>query len=280
MTQKRVALVNQTMLRIICLSNMFTNLRDLNNTSTCPICMEYLTDPVTLACGHNFCRDCIVKYCDTWEPMQVGDLECPVCKAQIQRGSFRPNWQLANIVEKIKLLPPNKGGKDLINFQDTNVTLDPDTAHPRLILSEDRKSVRYGAKLQDLPDNPERFSDMPCVLGCEGFTAGRHFWEVTMESGEWWALGVARKSVRRKGNLTFFWSRLYFAFTSPDSSPLSLSEEPKRIRVTLDYEVGRVSFSDADSGAELHTFSGASFSRETLLPFFYLGGNETHLSIS
>ncbi|CAI5768249.1 tripartite motif-containing protein 10-like isoform X1 [Podarcis lilfordi] len=86
---------------------------DVGEEATCPICMEYLTDPVTLDCGHNFCQDCIVKYCDTWEPMQVGDLECPVCKARMQRGSFRSNWQLANIVEKIKFISPNKGGKDL-----------------------------------------------------------------------------------------------------------------------------------------------------------------------
>ncbi|XP_077779208.1 zinc finger protein RFP-like [Podarcis muralis] len=172
-----------------------------------------------------------------------------------------------------------------------NVTLDPDTAHPQLILSEDQKSLRWGDKPQALPDNPERFSYRHCVLGREGFTAGRHFWEVTVESGKEWALGVARKSVRRKGIIYLRpeegiwavekWREKYWACISPVSSPLSLFWEPRRIRVTLDYEGGRVSFSDADSGAELYTFSGASFSAETLLPFFHLEGNyKTHLSIS
>ncbi|XP_053235231.1 tripartite motif-containing protein 10-like isoform X3 [Podarcis raffonei] len=468
---------------------------DVGEEATCPICLGYLTDPVTLDCGHNFCRDCIVKYFDTWEPMQVGDLECPVCKARMQRGNFRPNWQLANIVEKIKLLPPNKEEKDLCKkhkeklhlfckedeelvcwvcerspehkshtvvlkeeaaqeyktlicdrlehlkrerekilpyeanigeesnsllklteterqntlerfkqlhqflekqekhllneieemekeitrrreeqlarlsdelsslersiremeeksqqpasellqdirrtlqrcerrgtsgnpltfplelkreiskfraanpflyvgmekikdallsglLQKANVTLDPDTAHPCLILSEDQKSVRREYKDEALPDNPERFSDRPCVLGCEGFTAGSHFWEVTVgNEGEWWAVGVARKSVERKG--FFFlspeegiwvvgkWRYKYKALDSCHSS-LSLSEEPRRIRVTLEYEEERVSFFDATSGTKLYTFSGASFSGETLVPFFFLFGDETHFSV-
>nr|XP_034963771.1 butyrophilin subfamily 1 member A1-like isoform X2 [Zootoca vivipara] len=175
-------------------------------------------------------------------------------------------------------------------IQKANVTLDPDTAHPWLILSEDQKSLKRGDKEQILPNNPERFNYWPCVLGREGFTAGRHFWEVSVESGEEWDVGVARKSVERKGH--FFlrpeegvWAVgkrgvIYWACTSPLSSPLSLREKPRRIRVSLDYEGGRMSFFDADSGAELYTFSGASFSGETLLPFFSLWGNKTHLSIS
>ncbi|XP_034971862.2 zinc finger protein RFP-like [Zootoca vivipara] len=183
--------------------------------------------------------------------------------------------------------------KDVQSFrnpQRANVTLDPDTAHPRLILSKDRKGLRLGYKKQDLPDNPERFSHEICVLGREGFAAGRHFWKVHVGSGERWAVGVARKSVERKGRFPFrpetgIWAvgkkgDEYLAFTSPPSSPLSLSEAPRRIRVTLDYGGGRVSFYDADSGAGLYTFSGASFSGETLLPFFCLWGSENHLSIS
>ncbi|XP_060126752.1 zinc finger protein RFP-like [Zootoca vivipara] len=186
--------------------------------------------------------------------------------------------------------------KDVQSFRNlhrANVTLDPDTAHPILILSEDQKSVRRGDKEQVLPNNLERFNNWSCVLGSEGFTAGRHFWEVNVESGEGWDVGVARKTVRRKGSFSLnpeggIWAvgksaGKYWALTFPDS-PLSLSEDPRRIRVTLDYEGGRVSFSDADSGAELYTFSGASFSGETLLPFFALQGSlrgrKAHLSIS
>ncbi|XP_053106589.1 zinc finger protein RFP-like [Hemicordylus capensis] len=59
-------------------------------------------------------------------------------------------------------------------LQKANVILDPDSAHPWLIMSEDPKSLTCGDIFQDLPENPERFDCWPCVLGCEGFTAGRH----------------------------------------------------------------------------------------------------------
>ncbi|NXA57208.1 TRI39 ligase, partial [Nothocercus julius] len=73
------------------------------------------------------------------------------------------------------------------------VLLDPDTAHPRLVLSQDCRSVRWGETEQDLPDSRKRFERLCCVLGREGFSAGRHCWEVEGEVGDErrWAVGVA-----------------------------------------------------------------------------------------
>ncbi|XP_077778400.1 zinc finger protein RFP-like [Podarcis muralis] len=165
-----------------------------------------------------------------------------------------------------------------LQLRKENVTLDPDTANPSLILSEDRKSVRDGDFEQDLPDNPERFDTHGDVLGCEVFKEGRHFWEVLVEKEEGWGVGVARKSVKRKGVLNFDttegiwglgkWDGGY-KISSPHEDPVP-SEEPERIRVTLNYEGGQVSFYDADTAALLYSFSEASFSGETLQPFFYV----------
>ncbi|CAM4558718.1 E3 ubiquitin-protein ligase TRIM39-like isoform X2 [Lepidochelys kempii] len=160
-----------------------------------------------------------------------------------------------------------------------SVTLDLDTAHPELVLSEDRKGVRRGHKRQLLPDNPERFDAELCVLGCEGFTSGRHFWEVEVGDGGGWAVGVARESVRRKGEFIFrpekgiwavgLWKGRYLVITSP-ATPLSLSWVPRKIWVSLDYTQGQVAFFDADSEAPIFTFPPASFMGERVHPWLWV----------
>ncbi|XP_060095017.1 LOW QUALITY PROTEIN: E3 ubiquitin-protein ligase TRIM7-like [Heteronotia binoei] len=161
--------------------------------------------------------------------------------------------------------------------QKAKVTLDSDTAHLILVLSEDQKSMREGDKAQRLPDNPKRFDRCGIVLGCEEFTGGCHFWEVLVGNEEQWAVGVARRSVRRKGSITFSpeegfwvvrkWSGGFKASVEEGILPLTVTDGVKRIRVCLNYTGGRVAFFDADKASLLYEFSGA-FSGETLLPFF------------
>lgn len=75
---------------------------DMGEEVICPICMEYLTDPVSVDCGHNFCWGCITDYCEKWE--ENGLLKCPICRAHIQKDNFRPNWNLVHRVAEFKFL--------------------------------------------------------------------------------------------------------------------------------------------------------------------------------
>uniref|UniRef100_A0A8C0HGE7 Uncharacterized protein n=1 Tax=Chelonoidis abingdonii TaxID=106734 RepID=A0A8C0HGE7_CHEAB len=401
----------------------------LQKEATCPICQEYFTEPVTLECGHNFCRACISQ---CWEGSDT-DISCPQCRETVQRRNLRPNRQLANMTLKLfceedqtpicivcersrahhahtlvsiqeaaqeykeriqaqlktlrdereklpfhifiqkqtqterqkivsefqqlrkflkeqkrlllaqlekldeeivriqnenvsklskqishlskliselegkcqkgsrelKLLEANekhtrpwamlrgKGGQpkilplphrlrfrlrlssapNALILSPVNVTLDPDTAHPQLVLSEDRKRVRRRDTRQQLPNKPERFDTWGCVLGCEGFTSGRHCWEVEVGDGRYWAVGVARESVRRKRQISLSpeggiwavgrWWGQFWALTSPET-PLPLSRVPSRMRVCLDCDRGQVTFIDAGDEAPIFTFPPGS----------------------
>nr|XP_020634202.1 tripartite motif-containing protein 7-like isoform X1 [Pogona vitticeps] len=426
-------------------------LQDLCEEATCSICLEDFMDPITIECGHNFCRACLTR---CWEGTEGEEASCPQCRAKVRRNLI-PNRQLANLVEQLshleeekakeskrlckehqeplklfcqddktvicvicdrskehrdhqvvpveeaaqeyqkqtkaemekmkaefkklrqfledqeKLLmvqmeevekeivrkkhehlaklseelfslgdliqemeqkcqqPPEEFLQDVgsilqrsnekvtfenpvvflpelkwkiwdfcdmnpflaavmnqfkdalvhgLRLQKANVTLDPDTAHLWLIVSEDRKSVTCGSKSQDLPDNPKRFSKRGMVLGQERFTAGRHFWEVVVRSEENWLAGVTRESVERKedgistakrGILAVEkWDGEYKSTSHPTFTCLSPSDDLKRIRVSLNCAAGRVAFYNADTADHLYTFSEASFVGQTFLPLF------------
>uniref|UniRef100_A0A674JQB6 Zinc finger protein RFP-like n=1 Tax=Terrapene triunguis TaxID=2587831 RepID=A0A674JQB6_9SAUR len=413
-----------------------TPVESLQDQATCPVCLEFFRDPVTLQCGHNFCQACISQ---CWEGSDTG-ASCPQCRETVQHRNLRPNRQLANVLdiakrlslqaakgaagervggehqeplklfceedqtpigvvcdrsrahrahtvvaieeaaqeykekiqahltslreqrekllllkiqtqterqkivsefqqlrqfleeqERLLLAQLEKLEKEIPKIQNDNasklseeisclsnlisemegkgqeptndflsshregrdrgsalgsrpvparpgllgcvrngpslpqvtVTLDPDTAHPKLVLSEDQKSVSQGDTRQDLPDNPERFDTVQCVLGCEGFTSGRHCWEVEVEGEERWAVGAARESVRRKGWIHLYtegeiaavgqwWQGKFEALTSTGIR-LPLRWVPRKLRVCLDCERGQVTF--FDSGDETLIFA-------------------------
>ncbi|XP_075774248.1 butyrophilin subfamily 1 member A1-like isoform X3 [Pelodiscus sinensis] len=166
---------------------------------------------------------------------------------------------------------------------EANVTLDPDTAHPRLVLSEDGKRVRWEWTWQPLPDTPERFDTVPCVLGREGFTSGRHCWEAEMGGGRDWGVGVARESVSTKGELSLSpqggiwgvrqWGDHFLSLTGP-AALLSLSP-PSRIRVCLDCDRGQVTFIDAGTEAPIFTFPPGSLPGERIRPWILMWDTKT-----
>ncbi|NXN74885.1 TRI39 ligase, partial [Himantopus himantopus] len=451
-------------------------LERLQEEAICPICLEYMSEPVSIDCGHNFCRGCIAKHCQEKGLWADGPFSCPQCRASCHRSSFRPNRQLANIVESIRQLglragpgtepgtgtplcpqhderlklfceeeeeaicvvcreslhhrshtvypieeaaqvykvklqkslehllkeveelkkhesaermktqeckavkkkrerivsefgklhrlladeeklllqkleeeekqillminenlaklveqkclleelileikektqqPADRllkvrlceavkfqspkavsvtlkenysiperclGMRDMLKKFKVDVTLDPETAHPELTLSEDRKSVRRGSKklILSLFDNPKRFGTTPVVLGSQVFFSGRSYWEVQVGDKPEWGLGLCRESASRKGNVLFspnngYWVlRLqnggnYEALTLP-ASPLTLSVRPRRIGIFLDYEAGEISFYNVSDRSHIYTFTDKFLGN--LRPLFFLG---------
>ncbi|XP_059814151.1 zinc-binding protein A33-like [Hypanus sabinus] len=400
----------------------------LSEEVICPVCLDFFTDPVSLECGHNFCRSCITRY---WEREQRNS--CPECREEFADRTLRASRALANLAEKFRNLNLNPKGKESkrhceeheeelklfcetdktpicvicavaeehrehrfrpikeavknymvktndqikssldsltkkksdfqekeqqqkekisgvqeqshslqshvtsqfaelrqiitekeqsllrdlreeekrilnqmeknlreiqeniriiqeeitklkeqMDQKDVSVTLDVETAYPCLEVSEDRKSVRWTGTRRNLPDTGKRFTYWACVLGSEGFTSGRHYWEVEVTGIRVWFLGFAAESVERKRGVRLspesgFWvigrccdvlHRDYdvFGLPSPESR-LAAGPIPGRVGVYLSYESGTVSFYNAETKSHLHTFTGNKFTGK-LYPFF------------
>nr|XP_033480670.1 E3 ubiquitin-protein ligase TRIM21-like [Epinephelus lanceolatus] len=158
-----------------------------------------------------------------------------------------------------------------------DVTLDPETANPYLILSDDGKQVKHVDVKKHLSDSPKRFSRYICVLGKQSFSSGRSYFEVQVKEKTVWALGVARESVNRKGDVPLtpqdgYWTvwlikaNEYIALAGP-TVRLSLKSRPQKVGVFVDYEEGLVSFYDVDAAALIYSFTGCSFTGK-LFPYF------------
>uniref|UniRef100_A0A8C1X0R8 SPRY-associated domain-containing protein n=1 Tax=Cyprinus carpio TaxID=7962 RepID=A0A8C1X0R8_CYPCA len=133
------------------------------------------------------------------------------------------------------------------------VILDPNMAHPGLILSDDLTKI---------------FNWYPCVLGSEGFNSGTHCWDVEVKQSEYWSLGVTTASNQRKGYVFFdtdVWSVNYDEERWSEPFGFHVDQDIDRVRVYLDYDRGTVSFSDPThihNTLHLHTLSS--------FPLFFL----------
>uniref|UniRef100_A0A3P9B703 Bloodthirsty-related gene family, member 30 n=1 Tax=Maylandia zebra TaxID=106582 RepID=A0A3P9B703_9CICH len=169
-----------------------------------------------------------------------------------------------------------------------DVTLNPVTAYPFLILSEDRKQVKRGEKLQFYRNSPHRFDVWSCVLAKEGFSSGRHYWEVCVGENKDWKLGVVSESAQRKGLFDMCPSHGYYAIWWSSSQLRALTTPPltkvkghhpklRQVGVFLDMEEGQVSLYNVKSGSEIYSFHTSTEFTERMFPLLGTGDKEVPL---
>ncbi|CAL8347333.1 unnamed protein product [Merluccius merluccius] len=167
------------------------------------------------------------------------------------------------------------------------LTLDPNTAHRLLSLSEDLREVKLVEEVQSYPDHPERFDYWVQVLCREGLT-GRCYWEVERRGRV--DIGVTYRGITRKGEGKDSWLghnkswKLYCAddcYTAwyNDSSTVLPPPPPgsTRVGVYVDRPAGSLSFyrvspgvgGSSDTLTLIHTFQ-TTFTQEVLLPGFWV----------
>uniref|UniRef100_A0A3P8W1C0 E3 ubiquitin-protein ligase TRIM21-like n=1 Tax=Cynoglossus semilaevis TaxID=244447 RepID=A0A3P8W1C0_CYNSE len=167
---------------------------------------------------------------------------------------------------------------------EVNVVLDPNTANPHLILSNDMKQVRYnvGAGLwlvQDL--KPNMFITHLAVLGHNGFMSRKFYFEVFVGQKTEWSLGVASGSIERRAAIPqspdnglwaiWFKKDRFETFCCPGVTVHSDTLE--RVGVFVDYDEGEVSFYDVEKAQLIFSFTECSFFEE-LYPYFNPCDNE------
>ncbi|XP_067427727.1 zinc-binding protein A33-like [Thunnus thynnus] len=161
--------------------------------------------------------------------------------------------------------------KEKVHF--SPVILDPNTAHPRLYLSDDLTSVRREDTNQQLPDNPERCTKYSTVLGSEGFSSGKHSWEVEVGDHPSWLMGLIKESADRKGECPAspeygFWCLSHDSGEYIDGAGKTVTVK-RRIRVQLDYDRGEVSFHNPEDMTHICTYRDTF--TEKLFPYFNIG---------
>lgn len=158
-----------------------------------------------------------------------------------------------------------------------DVKLDPNTAHARLVLSDDGMEVKDRGEDKEVNDALERFDLFGSVLAVNCLASGKSYWEVEVSNKTGWDLGVVRGGANRKGNLSLnpengYWVTVHYdseKYAALTSQPvlLSLSTKPKKVGVFVDYEEGLVSFYDATAQSHIYSFTECLFSGE-IFPYF------------
>ncbi|XP_056142883.1 zinc-binding protein A33 [Lampris incognitus] len=158
----------------------------------------------------------------------------------------------------------------------TSVTFDPETAHPNVTISPSLTSMWFEED-KDVTmclSNPRRFNYYYSVMGKQGFTTGRHYWEVDVGYKTAWRVGVAQEDIQR-GEIvssSSLWTLslkggAVLACTEPQPTKINVSARLQRIGVFLDCDKEEVSFYNAVTMAPIFTFSMDTV-LVPLFPFF------------
>ncbi|XP_036620884.1 probable E3 ubiquitin-protein ligase TRIML1 [Trichosurus vulpecula] len=158
-----------------------------------------------------------------------------------------------------------------------DVTLDPESACPYLIVSEDMKTVTHGGCQQNIPIALHQFED-GIILGAQVFTFGMHYWEVDVGDSREWSVGVCKASLSRNADVPFcprdvflltcyLKGQTYSVMTTPLHIEYQSNSPLQRVGIFLDYDQGHISFYDALKTCLIFRFPLFCFS-EPLRPMF------------
>uniref|UniRef100_A0A8D0CGM7 E3 ubiquitin/ISG15 ligase TRIM25-like n=1 Tax=Scleropages formosus TaxID=113540 RepID=A0A8D0CGM7_SCLFO len=223
-----------------------------------------------------------VKYSLVEQPLEGATQACP------DPARLCASLEAKNAELRAALGVAQRGLRSVLN--PSEVTLDANTVHPSLVLSEDLRTVAYSATKQLYPQHPDRFVSFLQVLSSQGFSGGQHRWQVEAEGCQW-VLGVCYRSLARvglpsalessSGSWCLMWcDNLLRAYSQGRDTPLLRTIALRRLEIHLDYDAGSLTFYSANDGiVHLHTFK-AAFTDPVYLAFRMMScQNKSHITL-
>ncbi|XP_045410110.1 ret finger protein-like 4B [Lemur catta] len=252
--------------------------KSLREKATCPVCLDFFSNPISLSCAHVFCFYCILNWVSKRDDSK---LTCPLCRGSSEKPPVE-EWQIRILTLLIKqhgpLLELSLQVSSELQWFREDMTLDAATANSLLVISDDRRSVQCAKTHHDMMEDPRQFTYLTCVLGMSCFSSGRHYWEVEVGEVKEWSLGVCKESVdrKRKSNLSSkhgFWTiSMKAGAIHANSIPerrIPASPGLQRVGIFLDVEMEEIKFFDVGNDALIYTYCPLS-SLERFSPFFFL----------
>ncbi|XP_042081404.1 early endosome antigen 1 isoform X2 [Haplochromis burtoni] len=196
---------------------------------------------------------------------------------QLEQELQRQNRENNKLQNNIDRLQRELGNIEEKTIHTSKMTFDPDTAHPRIVLSDDETEMTTADFIQDVPNNPRRFDVILGALGATGFSSGKHYWEVSVAGKTCYHLGMTSESSRRKGSISFspnndYWTIVldkqgqYRAIEHRRTIPIPTEIQPVTLGILLDYKKGTISFYDSGSRTHMYSFVGQHFTGK-IYPF-------------
>ncbi|XP_036400248.1 E3 ubiquitin-protein ligase TRIM39 [Megalops cyprinoides] len=192
---------------------------------------------------------------------------------QVHLDEFKADQLLAltnNLLLFIRSQTPTS--RKLLQSYATEVELDPDTAHPQLVISPDGRCATFTDTWQELPDSPARFDTTLNVIGQPTFLQGRHYWEVEVGGKTYWEVGLTYPGIPRKGReedcwlgrgteswCVEFFDGEYTAWHGGVARSLPVTGRFQRIGIFCSVPGGVVSFLGVDNMTPLFTFCAGTF---------------------
>ncbi|XP_029025465.1 uncharacterized protein LOC114867180 [Betta splendens] len=208
-------------------------------------------------------------------PPEPTDWSAVSINTDLYLGTIRSS--VSSLIDKFQEELKRLYGKELRKVQNysSEVILDSSTAQRSLVVSDDGYQVKYEERKVSHSEGPKRFSPAIFVLGREGISSGRHYWEVDVSRKTAWTLGVTRASANRKGEIKLSPEGGYWCLWLKNGAikalasarlPLMLPSHPGKVGIYLDYDGGQVSFYDVK--ARLHIYTFIDTFNESLYPIF------------